>query len=48
MKRNIIYKRDVVPQIEQIIAVYDDSGINRPTHEVRRVDYTHLPYRFGA
>ena len=33
----ITYRDDVVPGIEEIIGVYEDSGLNRPTHDRERM-----------
>jgi len=33
----ITYKSDIIPEIEVIIAVYDNSGINRPTCDKERI-----------
>jgi ribosomal protein S18 acetylase RimI-like enzyme len=33
----ITYKSDIIPEIEVIIAVYDSSGINRPTYDKERI-----------
>ncbi|WP_341224439.1 GNAT family N-acetyltransferase [uncultured Arcticibacterium sp.] len=33
----ITYKTDITPKTEDIIAVYDSSGINRPTHDAERI-----------
>jgi N-acetylglutamate synthase-like GNAT family acetyltransferase len=32
----IIYKSDIQPEIEQIIELYNSSGINRPTANIER------------
>lgn len=39
----ITYKTHVLPDIEAIIAVYDSSGINRPTKDKQRMEqmYAH-------
>jgi len=34
---NLIYKFDVVPAVEQVIELYDDAGLPRPTHDPRRI-----------
>lgn len=34
---NIIYRRDIIPVVDQIIDVYESSGINRPTKEKERI-----------
>lgn len=34
----IIYRNDVTPQPEQIIDVYNSSGINRPTTDKQRIE----------
>ena len=34
---NITYKLDVIPEREQVIALYNSSGINRPTTEKDRI-----------
>ncbi len=33
----ITYRTDITPAIEVIIAVYDSSGINRPTYDKERI-----------
>jgi hypothetical protein len=33
----ITYRSDIIPAIEVIIAVYDSSGINRPTYDKERI-----------
>lgn len=33
----IIYKDDIMPDIDQIIDVYNSSGINRPTNDKERI-----------
>jgi len=33
----IIYKFDVVPTAEQIIELYDNAGLPRPTHDPQRI-----------
>ncbi len=35
---NITYKVGVIPQITDIIEVYDDSGIRRPTTDIDRIE----------
>ena len=37
MKKTITYKLDFTPSTEEIIAVYDSSGINRPTNDLPRI-----------
>lgn len=39
----IIYKDDIMPDIDQIIDVYNSSGINRPTNDKERIKkmYSH-------
>jgi len=37
MKKEITYQFDVVPDTAEIIKVYDDSGINRPTKDIPRI-----------
>ena len=37
MQKNITYKTGIVPPIETIIELYDDSGINRPTTDKPRI-----------
>ncbi len=37
MNKNIQYKTDLVPEVADIIAVYDSSGINRPTTDQDRI-----------
>lgn len=34
---NITYKLDTIPETAAIIAVYDSSGINRPTNDIERI-----------
>jgi len=34
----IIYKNDITPQPDQIIDVYNSSGINRPTTDKQRIE----------
>lgn len=34
---NITYRSDITPAIDVIIAVYDSSGINRPTYDKERI-----------
>lgn len=36
-KMEINYRDDIIPSIEQIIEVYDSSGINRPTFDRERI-----------
>ena len=36
--RNIIYKKDYVPETMQIIEVYQSSGIKRPIDNVARIE----------
>ena len=33
----VVYKSDVIPDTEQIIELYDSSGINRPTTNKERI-----------
>jgi len=33
----ITYKSDIIPGTESIIALYDSSGINRPTYDKQRI-----------
>jgi hypothetical protein len=33
----IIYKEDVIPTSEQIIALYEDAGLPRPTNDIDRI-----------
>lgn len=33
----IQYKSDIIPTVEEIVEVYDSSGINRPTHDKARI-----------
>ena len=33
----ITYRSDIIPETEEIIAVYDSSGINRPTFDKERI-----------
>ena len=33
----ISYRSDIIPETEEIIAVYDSSGINRPTFDKERI-----------
>jgi len=33
----IIYKFDVVPTAQQVIELYNDAGLPRPTHEPKRI-----------
>lgn len=37
MNENITYHLDIIPDTDQIIEVYDKSGINRPTHDKERI-----------
>ncbi|ADQ81516.1 GNAT family N-acetyltransferase [Riemerella anatipestifer] len=34
----IAYKSDIIPNVEQIIEVYNSSGINRPTVDKERIE----------
>jgi len=34
---NITYRLDITPDTAAVIAVYDSSGINRPTHDEARI-----------
>lgn len=34
---DINYRSDIIPETEAIIAVYDSSGINRPTYDKERI-----------
>lgn len=36
-KMNINYRNDIIPSTEQIIDVYNSSGINRPTFDKERI-----------
>lgn len=38
MKKEITYQFDIIPDVKEVISVYDDSGINRPTHDVPRIE----------
>lgn len=33
----IIYKTDIIPSIEQIIELYENAGLPRPTHDSERI-----------
>jgi len=33
----IVYKTDIVPTAEQVIALYNNAGLPRPTHDVERI-----------
>lgn len=33
----ITYRTDIIPEIDQIITLYDSSGINRPTKDKERI-----------
>ncbi|WP_100615501.1 GNAT family N-acetyltransferase [Confluentibacter citreus] len=35
---NIIFKSDIIPDINNIIEVYNNSGINRPTSDKERIE----------
>jgi N-acetylglutamate synthase-like GNAT family acetyltransferase len=35
--RKIIYKFDVVPTTQQVIELYNDAGLPRPTHDAKRI-----------
>ena len=35
---NITYRTDTIPPTADIIAVYESSGINRPTHNIERIN----------
>lgn len=35
---HVIYKTDITPNVEAIIAVYTSSGINRPVDDVARIE----------
>lgn len=37
MKTEIIYKTDVVPEVEQIVALYDQAELPRPTADGERI-----------
>ena len=37
MKQEISYRLDIIPDTADIIKVYDDSGINRPTKDTDRI-----------
>ena len=37
MNHNITYHLDIIPGTDQIIEVYNSSGINRPTHDEGRI-----------
>lgn len=34
---NIVYKRNHIPEVEQIITLYESSGIKRPTTDKERI-----------
>lgn len=34
---NMIYKTDIVPEAAAVIAVYESSGLNRPTNDAERI-----------
>ncbi|MEG8946772.1 GNAT family N-acetyltransferase [Rosettibacter firmus] len=34
----IIYKYDIIPEVEQIIEVFNSSGIKRPTNDKERIN----------
>jgi predicted N-acetyltransferase YhbS len=36
-KMEIVYRNDIVPDTDQIIDVYNSSGINRPTSDIVRI-----------
>lgn len=38
MKKEITYQFEIIPKVSDIISVYDDSGINRPTQDVARIE----------
>ena len=38
MKKTINYQIGITPKAEAIIAVYNSSGINRPTHDKVRIE----------
>ncbi len=38
MKKEITYQFDIIPKVNEVISVYDDSGINRPTQDVARIE----------
>lgn len=33
----ITYRQDITPSAEAIISLYDDAGLNRPTHDPTRI-----------
>ena len=35
---NITYRTDITPPTADIITVYESSGINRPTHNIERIN----------
>jgi N-acetylglutamate synthase-like GNAT family acetyltransferase len=37
MATNIIYKLDIIPSVDEIIEVYESSGIKRPTSDKERI-----------
>jgi hypothetical protein len=37
MSAQISYRVDVVPTVEQVIELYDDAALPRPTHDPRRI-----------
>jgi len=34
---NITYSTTIQPQAQQVIELYDDSGLKRPTHDAARI-----------
>ena len=38
METEITYRNDVVPDISQVVEVYNSSGINRPTTDKERIE----------
>jgi len=37
MTKNINYRFDIIPSAEDIAEIYDDAGLNRPTHDKPRL-----------
>ena len=33
----IVYKTDIIPAAEQVIELYEDAGLKRPTHDKERI-----------
>lgn len=42
MERIIQYRNDIKPDTESIIRVYQDAGLNRPIHELNRIEQMYM------